>query len=133
VSGDERKLAVELASAREAFERGQVKRAVRQAWNGGQIAARLNDEASLEALIELGEAIRDGTRGRARDDAAMLVMYCSHCLADARAGIHRSASPFARLVGLGLRPSQPTKVCPDCAETVKAAARVCRFCGYRFE
>jgi len=25
-----------------------------------------------------------------------------------------------------------TKICPDCAEEVKAAARVCRFCGYRF-
>jgi hypothetical protein len=25
------------------------------------------------------------------------------------------------------------KRCPDCAENVKAAARVCRFCGYRFD
>lgn len=25
------------------------------------------------------------------------------------------------------------KRCPDCAETIKAQARVCRFCGYRFE
>jgi hypothetical protein len=25
-----------------------------------------------------------------------------------------------------------TKVCPDCAETVKRAARVCRFCRYEF-
>lgn len=25
------------------------------------------------------------------------------------------------------------KVCPDCAEAVKAQARVCRFCGYRFD
>jgi TM2 domain-containing membrane protein YozV len=25
------------------------------------------------------------------------------------------------------------KVCPDCAETVQAAAKVCRFCGYRFD
>ena len=28
---------------------------------------------------------------------------------------------------------QRTKTCPDCAETVLAAARVCKHCGYRFE
>ena len=26
-----------------------------------------------------------------------------------------------------------TKVCPQCAEEVKAAARICRFCGYEFD
>jgi hypothetical protein len=30
-------------------------------------------------------------------------------------------------------PAEPEKVCPDCAETVKAAANVCRFCGSRFD
>lgn len=28
--------------------------------------------------------------------------------------------------------SAAEKQCPDCAEIVKAEARVCRFCGYRF-
>ena len=29
--------------------------------------------------------------------------------------------------------SDDTKICPDCAESVKAAARKCRFCSYLFE
>jgi hypothetical protein len=33
---------------------------------------------------------------------------------------------FARMV-------EPTKQCPDCAEQVLAAARVCRYCRYRFD
>ena len=28
---------------------------------------------------------------------------------------------------------EPQKQCPDCAEMVRAEARVCRFCGYRFD
>jgi RNA polymerase subunit RPABC4/transcription elongation factor Spt4 len=29
--------------------------------------------------------------------------------------------------------SKDEKICPDCAETVKAAARICRFCGNEFQ
>jgi uncharacterized protein UPF0547 len=42
--------------------------------------------------------------------------------------------PRARSIGgPASAPQTLTKACADCAETVKAAARVCRFCGYRFE
>lgn len=29
--------------------------------------------------------------------------------------------------------AESSKTCPECAETVQGAARVCRFCGYRFD
>ena len=51
-----------------------------------------------------------------------------------RNAIGHPTEPLATLFGFRLGETIPaTKVCPDCAETVKAAARVCRFCGHRFE
>ena len=29
-------------------------------------------------------------------------------------------------------PPEATKICPQCAEAVKAAAKICRFCRYEF-
>jgi S1-C subfamily serine protease len=44
------------------------------------------------------------------------------------------ASPAAVLPEPAIvAPDGETKVCPDCAETVKAAAKICRYCGHQFE
>jgi Uncharacterised protein family UPF0547 len=131
VRTDERTLETRLAAARQALERDKPTLALRNAWTGGQIAARLNDTRGLETAIEVAKEIRERTDGRDRADAETLVRYCSHCLVDAEAGVRRSASPFARFLRVG--PSRPVKPCPDCAENIHAAAKVCRFCGYRFE
>ena len=128
---EEKTLEAKLAAARQALEGGKPRQAVRHAWTGGQIAARTSDARGLEAAIEVAKEISERTDGRDREDAEMLVRYCSHCLVDAEAGVQRSASPFARFL-LGGQ-SRPVKPCPACAEMIQAAAKVCRFCGYRFE
>lgn len=34
---------------------------------------------------------------------------------------------------IGMEGHPDTETCPECAEELRAAARVCRFCGYRFD
>ncbi len=124
--------AASLAKAREALERGHLKRALSLTWEAGLEASSGNDAPRLQQAIDLAALIRDRATGRLRGDAAMLIAYCSHVLEDPKP---QRRSWF----GLGFRgpsiatPAQDIKVCPDCAETVQAAARVCRFCGHRFE
>jgi hypothetical protein len=55
---------------------------------------------------------------------------------EASEAIARTSATAASTASTGTHASlanSATKVCPECAEEVKAAARVCRFCGHRFE
>lgn len=47
--------------------------------------------------------------------------------------IRRSSPLVSDVAPAAATNTDPTKRCPDCAETVLAAARVCKHCGHRFE
>lgn len=59
-----------------------------------------------------------GARGKRKDDAGK---------AEDRANLAAMAGQAKADA------AEPTKVCPNCAENVKAAAVQCRFCGHRFD
>jgi len=40
--------------------------------------------------------------------------------------------PVPQVADAGAAAQGPTRKCPDCAETILAAAKVCKHCGYRF-
>ena len=122
-----------LEEAREAATNKRWRLAVRRSWTVALAANIAADEAALEAVASLAATIREQAGGRVGREADTLVRYCRNCidlgLEPRRKGMldmlfnrHRQG-----------RGSEPTKRCPDCAETIKAAAKVCRFCGYRAE
>jgi hypothetical protein len=43
-----------------------------------------------------------------------------------------AGAPLAHSAPVAKEPGEPLKTCPECAERVQAAAKVCRFCGFRF-
>ncbi len=104
---------------------------MRLAWTGAIAGARARNAVDLEAVRALAVDVRTRAEGREREDARGLAVYCETALTQIRTGV-RERSPLMRMLSREPR-DVALKVCPDCAESVQPAARICRFCGYEFE
>lgn len=95
-------------------------------------------------LVILGAAVYDGTGDRTKLESVLsfagesVVVDGSPAVGLYAAGAAGGLAMFAGLVLAGHVFSsyegvqRKTKTCPDCAETVLAAARVCKHCGHEF-
>jgi hypothetical protein len=77
--------------------------------------------------MHLAEEVASTATGETRDEAETLASYCAACIIKPR---DTNPSPWSmkRLFSWG----SGKKLCPDCAESIQADAKVCRFCGYRY-
>jgi hypothetical protein len=133
-----------LEEARQDFTRRRYKPALLRLWDEEYEARSRGDVATLRAIVELAQGITEAASGGSKREAKRLVEQVQESLrwhsskvdatrtTESADGFH--APPESRQVaGVATASPAATKACPDCAETVKLAARVCRFCGYRFE
>jgi hypothetical protein len=87
-----------------------------------------NTETLTITLASTPEGTRVTASGVASQELANRLNGLMASLRNARSSVPSAPRPGpAAVVG------EETKVCPQCAESVKAAAKMCRFCQYRFE
>ena len=115
--------------ARDAYERGDLKRALRLGWDAGTTAAAQPEQSELRMVEDLARLVGEQSEGSLRDEARSLATYCAAARSNPKQRLSLWTLSRTRS---GNAPLGEVKVCPDCAEEVKAAARVCRFCGYRW-
>ena len=116
-------------TADEPFERGVVHL---------RVVPRVDRDGRRDDAIDVRERDRSADRGdvdarpgkRFDDDDAR--QFSGNTEGELPPEAQRENVIRALVDGVGPIIETAVKVCPDCAESVKYLANVCRFCGYRF-
>src|SRR5260370_28713399 len=98
-----------------------MRAAKRYAWRAANAAARKNNQDALRAAGEIASTIRESATRATRRQADILCSYCAAALEKPKGQRSLLDSLFSSIS------RAPTRRCPECAETVKAAATRCRF------
>jgi hypothetical protein len=109
--------------------RSDTSRAVRRWVRNAEPASEM-----LARAIEADERLENIGTGSVRGFSAVVAVTDRRVivLTHGRGGVALDDAALDDIAGVADDAGSGMKRCPDCAEDVRAAARKCRFCGYRF-
>lgn len=124
-------MATTVEKARAEFAAGKHSRALRHTWDLVMVGVNAKDAAALGVARDLAAEMSRGLSGKDQEQADQLVRFAEACIDSLERG-EEQGSWWQRLL-FGRTTKETFRKCPDCAESIKSAAKVCRYCGHRFE